>query len=439
MEAMEKVKSSRYTSSLASILTMIGVAVGLGNVWRFPYMMGSYGGSAFLLVYLLFTIAFAIPALMAELAIGRLGRNGIYDAFGNAFGQKAGRVIGSLLLTAVIIAGSYYAVVIANLVYTTAYSLFIGFSEEQLPHFQESLGNPWLQYGITLVLILLAFWVIDRGLKKGIERISTIVVPFFMLALIYLIIFTLTRPQALQYLRGFLQPDFTAMSSTEVFAALGQAFFSVGLGGTFIVVYGSYLKEEANLPKVALFTGLGDVGASLLVSLFLVPAILLLGLDMGAGPGLIFNTLPALFGQMPLGRMIGSIFLLAIVAVAFLSLIASYEVPVSSIAPVLQKFSRRQIIAAFVILQAVLSLPSTLYPELIGILDMVCGSGMQVFGSGLSILGLCWGIGKIGASQQFWGNDHAGTFGELLFQWLKWVIPAVLLAVLLGYIYTIVA
>jgi NSS family neurotransmitter:Na+ symporter len=416
---------------------MIGVAVGLGNVWRFPYMMGSYGGSAFLAVYLMFTVAFAFPALMAEMALGRAARGGVFVAFTKAAGPRLGKAIAVILLTTVIIAGSYYAVVIANLAYTAAFSLFIGFKHENLTEFESSLSNPWLQYAITMGLIFTSFYVIHRGLRKGIERISTIVVPFFLLVILYLIVYTLNLPGAFDQLIAFLRPDFSVMTPTDVFAALGQSFFSVGLGGTFIVVYGSFIKDKRSIPRLAITTVFGDLGASLLVSLFLVPAILVLGMDIGSGPGLIFNTLPRMFSVMPMGRVVGSLFLLALVAVAFLSLIAAYQVPVTSFQQlIIPGITRNHIIIGLALIQAGLSLPSCIYPELIGILDLIFGSGMQVFGSALAVIGVVWGLGKEKLLFQLFGHAKHGTIGMITFRWLRYVVPVVLFAVLVGYIYS---
>ncbi len=417
---------------------MIGVAVGLGNVWRFPYMMGSYGGSAFLVVYLFFTIAFAIPALMAEIALGRETEGGTLVAFTKSLGRRWGKIIGYALVITVLVATSYYAVVVSNVVYTGFFSIFNGFNPSNLELHQQGLSNGIVQYTIGVVLISAALFVVFKGLRKGIEVLSKIFIPFFVIAIVYLIFFVFSIEGATEKLFNFLQPDLAALTSEQVFAALGQAFFSVGLGGTFIVVYGRYLKKEESIPRIAAFTGLGDVGASLLVSLFLVPAILVFGLDMTSGPGLIFTTLPNLFAQMPSGQFVGSIFLLALSFVAFLSLTAGYEVISGSInREIFPKIKRGNVIVAIGILQALLMLPSTIYPDLIGILDMVFGSGMQVLGSILSVIGLVWGLGKVTALRQIFGNSDT-AWNRFALAWLKWVMPIVLLSVLVGYIYGLV-
>jgi NSS family neurotransmitter:Na+ symporter len=300
---------------------MIGVAVGLGNVWRFPYMMGSYGGSAFLVTYFIFTMLFAFPALIAEISLGKTYPKGTIAAFEAIFKAPLGRLLGYLLVGVVSIAGSYYAVVVANVLFTALFSIAKGFSESTNPDYQQTLGNGTIQYLFTVFVIILALIVSSQGLKKGIERISMFIMPFFVISILYMIWYAWSLPDTLAAVQSFLQPDLDAFGSTEVFAALGQAFFSVGLGGTFVVVYSGYISEDKEITRVAVFTCLGDLGSSVLVSLFLVPVILVFGLQMNAGPSLIFNTLPELFTVLPAGRWIGSLFLISLFMVAFLSLL----------------------------------------------------------------------------------------------------------------------
>lgn len=428
-------QTPKYTSGLTTILTMVGVAVGLGNVWRFPYMMGSYGGSAFLAIYLLFTLLFAFPALMAEMALGRMSGKGTLDAFRSLFGKAWGSATGYLLLSVVTVAGSYYAVVVANVVFTTAYSVIHGFNIASTPHFEVLLSDNILQYAITIAMIITCLYVIHKGLTHGIEWLSKIIMPFFVLALLYMIFHALSLPGAVDKFFTFLRPDLNALTSTEVFAALGQAFFSVGLGGTFVLVYAGFMNEKESIPKMALLTGLGDVGASVLVSLFLVPSILVFGLDMASGPGLIFNTFPQLFGTMPGGRWIGSLFLIALSLVAFLSLIAAYQVPFVSVRNEKPHLSQKKILIVIGIIQATLALPSAFHPELIGVLDLIFGSGMQVLGSVLCILGLTWSLKKSTVLQGMFSDEANSKTSTIFYFWIKWVIPFALILVLFGYIY----
>ena len=423
-----------FTSRLSSILTLLGVAIGLGNVWRFPYMMGRYGGSAFLIVYLLFTLFFAFPALMAEMTIGRRSGNGTVDAFRMTFGRLAGGIVGYMLLVVITIAGAYYAVVVANVMFTTGFSMVIGFNPDTSPVYENLLSNGWVQYGMTVALIIASVYVIHRGLVNGIEQISKVVMPLFFLALIYMIARAWLMPGALEKVKGFLQPDWSALQAPELFAALGQAFFSVGLGGTFVVVYAGFLRKEENIPGVALATGLGDAGASLLFSLFLVPSVLVLGIPMDSGPSLIFDTFPRLFHEMPGGRFVGSLFLLSIAIVAFLSLVAAYQVPFTSIQHEQPSFSKKRILWIIGSLQIVLSFPCAFFPEIIGTLDLIFGSGMQVLGSALCILGLTWGLKRSEVFQDMLKVVRPGAVHNAIYFWIQWIIPLALLAVLVNYV-----
>jgi NSS family neurotransmitter:Na+ symporter len=402
-------------------------------------MMGKYGGAAFFAVYLAFMLLFSVPSRMAEIALGRASGGGTLVAFRKVFGNKAGSVVGFILLFSLLIAASYYAVVVGNVLFTTFFSIANGFNQQNIPVFQEGLSSGWQQYGITLLLVSAALYVVHRGLKNGIELVSKIAVPFFAAAILYLIIFAFSLPGAVEKLTEFLRPDLAALTAEQVFAALGQSFFSVGLGGTFMVAYGAYLKSDADIPRIAIATSFGDLGASLMASLFLVPTILVFSLDIASGPGLIFATLPELFSRLPMGRLTGSLFLTALSAVAFLSMIAAYEVLVSSVTGVLFKEKNRsRVIIGVGVLMALLTLPTSLYPDLIGILDLVFGSGMQVFGSVLAVLGITWGLGKARSVDQIFGNDEAKPLKSFTLFWLKWVVPAVLLSVLAGYVYSLI-
>ena len=443
-----------FSTRFATLMTMAGVAIGLGNVWRFPYMMGRYGGSAFLIVYLVFVVLFAVPALMAEWALGRQTRRGPVGAFTEAFGPLAGRIIGALLLATVLVADSYYLVVIANIVYAGGFSIVHGFGPEHLPAFEAGIGHGRLQYAIALGVLAMTLLVIHRGLRRGIEATSKVFVPFAGVIVLILVAYTLSLPGALVQLGRFLHPDFSALGAEQLFAALGQAFFSAGLGGTFMLVYGSYLRDNESIPGAAVLTALGDAGAALMAALFIVPAILVFGLDMSAGPSLIFATLPQLFGSMPGGQLVGSLFLIALAVMAFLSNVAAIEVFVDGIGELVpMRMQRGGIILVVLGVEAALMLPSALVPGTIGTLDLIFGSGMQVLGSALAVAALVWGLGQVTTLKQMFGargatrasGENSGTaraarsvtaWQASLFWWLRWVVPGALFAILLGYIHS---
>ena len=420
-----------FSTRIATILTMIGVAVGLGNVWRFPYMMGQYGGSAFLVIYLIFVLVFAIPAITAEWSLGRFARHGPIGAMERAFGPF-GRWIGYLLVLTVLIANSYYVVIVGNVAFSAIFSIATGFTPESIPIYNARLGNGALQATVAFSVIGVALWVVHKGIGKGIERVSKLFVPLFGIMIITLIIMALRLPGATTALRAFLAPDFSQLTPTSVFAALGQAFFSLSLGGTFYLVYGSYLRDDENIPKAAIVTGIGDAGAALLASLFIVPTVLALGLNMQAGPSLIFETLPVMFAAIPAGRIIGTAFLIGLWMMAFLSTVAAFQVIVAALTDSFRlSLTKSALIVGGV--EAVLMLPSALNPEIIGTLDLIFGSGMQMLGSALTIIALFWGCDKAVAAMQIFGGKTEGIRSVYLL-WLRWVVPATLGVMLVLYV-----
>lgn len=428
----------RFSGALVTVLTMAGVSIGLGNVWRFPYMMGQHGGSAFLVVYLLFAVLISVPALTAEWALGRETRQGPVGAFARAFGERAGRLIGLAFLFGVLIADSYYIVIIANISWSTGFSLVRGFSPATLSDFQVTLGNGPLQYALSVAIAAAAAFVVHRGLRRGIEVVSRLFVPFFALAIIYLVIHTMSLPGALAEVGAFMSPDFSEIGGREIFAAMGQAFYSVGVGGTLMLVYGSYLNSTTRIPGSAAATVFSDVGAAVMASLFIVPAVLVYGLNLESGPGLIFETLPRLFAEMPGGRWLAPLFLLALTLVAFLSAVAAIEVFVAGFSDG-ERFglSRDQAVVIALALLILMMLPSALYPPFIGWADLVFGSGMMVTGGLIAIVALTWRLGRATTLRQIFGNEE-GRFAAFYYAWLRWVIPVILLAILIGYIQSVI-
>lgn len=424
-----------FSSELSTLLTMAGAAIGLGNVWRFPYMMGSYGGSAFLLVFLFCTVFFAIPAVMGEWALGRHTRHGPIGAFSAALGPKLGRVIGYSLVITVIIANSYYLVVIGNIFYSAYFAITQGFDSQSIPVFQQNLSNGSLQYGVSCILLLAAIFTVYKGLRNGIEVVSKLFVPFFFLTMLYLIFAAFQLPGASEQMLVFLTPDFGQINSEVIFTAMGQAFFSMGLGGTYILIYGSYMNASSSLPKQALFTAFSDTSAALLAGMFIFPVCLVLGFKLDTGPNLIFVTMPALFEQMPGGQILGAFFLLALSMVAFLSAIAALEVIVGGLSDSGDiPLSRKKIVIIIGIIELLLMVGPAMRPEIIGTLDLIFGSGTQVLGSCLALIALTFGFKKSITLKQVFGKEK-GLIPRIYFFWIHWVVPCVLLLVLISFIF----
>lgn len=423
------IRGEFFSGRLAAWLSMVGVAIGLGNVWRFPYMMGQHGGSAFLLVYAALALLLAMPVLAAEWALGRALRAGPVPSFRASFGQRAGLVIGAVLVVSIVIADSYYIVVIANIVYTAGFGLGNGFGAESGAALAAGLDDGATQYALALLVLAAACAVMALGVREGIERVSRWFVPTFGIVVLYLVVNALLLDGVGAKLLLFLRPDFTLLGATDVFAAMGQAVFSLGVGGTIMLVYGGYLDNETPLISTALATALGDMAGALLAALFIVPSVLYFGLDMAAGPGLVFSTLPKLFAVMPGGRWLGVAFLAAFVLMAFLSALAALEVGLVGLRDVGGgRWSRRRLAMLLFAVEAVLMLPSAFWPSIIGTLDMLFGSGMQTLGALAAVLALGWGMRRSEAMKQLFANGIGRWQAGLVF-WLRWVVPAALLVI----------
>ena len=424
-----------FSSFLTTVLTLLGVAVGLGNVWRFPYMMGTYGGSAFLLLFVVLMCVVAIPALMCELALARAYRGATITVLRKSFGPL-GRVLGYVLIIGVLCSGSYYTLVVGNVFYSAWYVVLHGFTAHNLDDFGARLGNPALQFSVGLAVLWAGLFVIWRGLKRGIERVSETFVPFFFMVALYLVYVAFSLPGAGGAVREFLQPDFSQIGATEVFAALGQCFFSVGLGASFALVYGKFISDDTNLASVAILSASGDTLASILATLFIVPTVIIFGMQLNGGPTLLFQTVPALLSQMPTGRIVGSFLLLALSLVAFLSAVAVFQVVTVALEeePIGRWLGRTRLLLLIGALETLLMIYPAWQPQIIGILDLVIGSGFMVSGGLLAVLAITWSYGRSRAMQQIFTTAGAAPSGvqKLVFLWTRYVIPIALSAILVA-------
>ncbi len=422
-----------FTSFLTTLLTLLGVAVGLGNVWRFPYMMGTYGGSAFLLLFIVLMCLIAVPALMCELALARAHRGATITVLTKSFGP-VGRVLGYVLVIGVLCSGSYYTLVVGNVFYSAWYAILHGFSAANLSDFNEGLGNSGLQFVISLTVLWAGLFVIGRGLKSGIERVSETFVPFFFIVAIYLVYAALSLPGATAAMSEFLWPDFSRIGLTELFAALGQCFFSVGLGATFVLVYGKFISDETKLGRVAILTASGDTLASILATLFIVPTVIVFGMELNGGPTLLFETVPALLSQMPAGRMVGIFMLGALSLVSFLSAVAVYQVVVLSFLdePIGKWLGKTRLLLAIGLIETLAMIYPGWHPEIIGILDLIIGSGFMVTGGLLAVVSITWCYGRAGAMQQIFTTENPGPVYALVFIWMRYVIPIALFSILMA-------
>jgi NSS family neurotransmitter:Na+ symporter len=418
-----------FGSRFGSVMALIGVAVGLANVWRFPYMAGNYGGAAFVAIYVALTFLMGIPAIMAEWTLGRYTRQGPAGAFVTA-GMPGGRFIGYVLFFTIFMAESYYTFVVGQVLFYAFETAFVGRAGPDPAGFYERTLTgitPWNLVATASTFVAVAF-VIHLGVRKGIESISRIVMPLVFVSLLVVIARSVTLPGAMEGVRFFLLPDLSKVSGETILAALGQVFFSLSLGGTFFLLYGSYLRAEENIPVTAVQTAFGDLTAALLGGLAILPAVFAMGVAPTAGPSLLFITLPGVFGAMPGGAVVGGIFFAALFGAAFLSAIAAMEVIVDGFRHY-TGWSRDRSLVLLVALNFLASLPSMASSKILGWNDLVWGSTMQPVGSALTLVALGWFVSRGKALAEI-NQGSSIRIGSFWIFWIRWVIPAAIVTIL---------
>jgi NSS family neurotransmitter:Na+ symporter len=419
-----------FASRFGTLMTIVGVAIGLGNVWRFPYMVGKFGGAAFVLFYILVSVVIGVPALMAEFALGRFSRRGPVGAFAAA-GLPFGRFVGWFFFVVVTAATGYYTAVIGWVLYYAigqlALALHVPFDASAVlpPDSGFVLKSFVLQLVCTGVVIVTCALVVIKGLRAGIERASTVVLPVLLVVILVLMARSLTLPGAMAGVRWYiLKFRFVDLTPAVMVAAIGHAIFSLSLGGTFMVVYGSYLDANESLARPAIWTVIGDTGSALLAGFAVIPAVFALGLEPTSGPGLIFATLPKVFAAIPAGGFFGCLFFVGLFGAGYLSDIGAFEVLVAGITDNTRLSRTRAVwvISAGVFLIAI---PPTINNRIFVPWDLTFGSGMQTLGSLVAVLAVGWCMARSATLREL-GERGERPAPLWLFYWIRFGIPAII-------------
>jgi neurotransmitter:Na+ symporter, NSS family len=422
-----------FGSRFGAIMTMTGVAVGLGNVWRFPYMVGTFGGAPFVLFYLAAALLIGVPALMTEYALGRHTRRGTVGAFA-AGGFPFGRQVGWFFFCVVVAATAYYSAVIGWVLYhalaraAAAAGLAIDAAAILPPARGFAARSFLLQLACTGAVLVGCGLVLVRGLRAGIERASTIVMPSVFVILVVLAARSLTLPGAGEGVRWFiLKAQWSDLTPAVMMAAIGQMVFSLSLGGTFMVIYGSYLTDREPLGRTALWTTLGDAGTAMLAGLAILPAVFALQMAPSQGPGLVFATLPQVFDAIPAGWLFGLLFFTGLFGAAFLSNVAALEVLVAGLTDNLG-LPRRRAVWLMVAAAFAVAIPPSINMAVFLPWDLTFGSGMQTLGALVAVLTVGWCMHRASALRALSVDGHRPA-PVWLYNWIRFGIPACILAV----------
>ena len=422
-----------FASRFGGLMTIVGVSIGLGHVWRFPYMVGKFGGAAFVLFYTLVSVVIGVPALMAEFALGRHTRRGPVGAF-QLGGLPLGRYVGWFFFFVVTAATGYYSAVIGWVLYYTVGQVamvgHIPFDAAAIlpPDHGFVLKSFLLQLAFTGFVILACAAVVLRGVRKGIEVVSTIVLPSMTIVTILVMIRSLTLPGAMAGVRWYLlEFRFADLTANVMAAAIGHAIFALSLGGTFMVVYGSYLHADEKLARPALWTVIGDTGSSLIAGLAVIPAVFAFKLEPASGPGLIFNTLPKVFAAMPAGWLFGSLFFVSLFGAGYLSDIGAVEVLVAGLTDN-TRLTRKRAVWIMAAACFVLAIPPSINNAIFVPWDLTFGSGMQTLGSLLAVITVAWCLNRAAALKQLFGAGEQPV-PMWIFYWIRFGIPVIILGV----------
>ncbi len=324
-----------FSSKFGIIAAAAGSAIGLGNIWRFPYIAGENGGGAFLVVYLVFILAIGIPVMTSEFVIGRSSRKNPYGAFKLLAPGKPWFIIGITGVAAAYMILAFYTVVAGwtlEYIYQAITGNLIGKSDTQLA----TMFNDFTASSLRPVIWFLVFmcftgWIVIAGVKNGIERYTKILMPFLFFLLIALCIRSLTLKGSMEGVRFLFHPDFSKITPKVILEALGQAFFSLSIGMGTLITYGSYIGKNDNLMSSAFSVAGADTIIAVIAGIAIFPAVFALGGSPSSGTGLVFIVLPGIFRQIPMGNIFAIMFFVLLAVAAVTSTISLLEVIVANL------------------------------------------------------------------------------------------------------------
>ena len=445
MEGQETIKRGTWGSKIAFIFAATGSAIGLGNIWRFPTMVSQHGGAVFVLVYILAVALIGFTVMLAELTIGRHAQKNPVGAIGHIKPHSPWKFIGYVgVITGVCIL-SYYSVVAGWTVGYMVKSASGAFSGEVTSQLTEKIYTEFTSDPLQVIFLLFLFigittYIISKGVKKGIERWTKVLMPVLFLLIIFLAVRALTLPRASIGLTYYLRPVFSKLSGTVVLFALGQAFFSLSLGMGTMITYGSYISKSDNLVSSAGWVTLSDTFIALLAGLIIFPTLAFADQPMGVGGfGLVFQIFPIIFSQIPGGYTFALLFFTLLCVAALTSTISLLEVPVAYLVDE-REWSRKKAALAVGFISFVIGVPSALSfggmkfftkIEFFGRFDFIFGNISLAVGALFICLfvGYVWGV-KNAIKEIFSGNPRFKIKPLWVFS-LKFLSPIAIIFILI--------
>ena len=449
---MEK-KRERFDSHIGMILAMAGSAVGLGNLWRFPFLAAQNGGGAFIFVYLILLLTICIPVLMTEITLGRKCRTNVtrvYDDLGAPRWRWAGFIT---LLTPIVIM-AFYTVVggwsVKYLVQACTFS-FTAPDADYAGAFGGFISSTWEPLVYTIIFLVITAAANFGGVKNGIERFSKPMMTVLSVTIILVAIRSLTLPGASEGTKYLLIPDFSKIDGKVLITALGQAFMSLSIGIGILLTYGSYVKTKEDIAMTAITTGLIDTLFAIIAGLAIIPAVYAIAFMNGAepainaGPGLVFITLPGVFASMPGGSIIAILFFLSLLLAAVTSAISMLEVIVRYFIEEWKQSRNTSVVTSMILIiilgcvcslsQGTLSGISILGMNIFDFFDVISSDVLITVGSLIMVLFAGWRIKKADFLDELTGHNTSTTPRWIFsFVWfmVRWVAPVIIIVIMLS-------
>lgn len=416
-----------FTGKFGVIAAAAGSAVGLGNIWRFPYVVGENGGGAFLLVYILFIFAIGIPVMVSELLIGRRSQKNVFGAFKTLAPDKPFfMIVGIMGVGAAFMILAFYSVVAGwtlEYTYMAIGDNLLDKSSTELSAFFESFSESTTgPIGWMVLFMTLTAGIVIGGVKKGIERYTKILMPILFVIIVVLCINSAMLPGAGEGFAFLFKPDFSKVTGSVILEALGQAFFSLSIGMGVIATYGSYIQKKENLLNTAISVSIADTLIAVLAGVAIFPAVFAFGINPSAGPGLVFETLPNVFNQMAGGYLFSVAFFLLLVIAALTSSVSLLEVVVAYFSEEL-KMNRKlaTIVAASVITG--LGILCVIYEKVFSFFDKTSSNILLPLGGIFIAIFVGWILGKAKTKDELEAHGGKARFVGFLMIVLKVIAP----------------
>ena len=434
-------KRDSFGSRFGALVAMAGSAVGLGNLWRFPYLVGENGGAAFIIIYILMSFLICLPIFICEFVVGRRSQENAYSSFRDLSGGSWWKYVGMMTVIVPLIVTSYYSVVggwsIEYLFKSLAFSFTLGESQAAISTmFGDFVSSPWFPLATHTLFLLITAVIVAAGIKGGIEKFSKVMMPMLFVIVLGIALYSMMLPGAKAGLDYLFNPDFSKIDAKACAAALGQAFFSLSIGFGTIMTYASYVSKKENVMFQSMATAASDLAFALIAGMAIMPAVFAFGLNPQSGPGLVFETLPYVFSQMPAGGVVAILFFLALLVAAVTSSISMFEVGVAYLVEEkkLPRIGACAIIFAFCwVLGAFCSLSFGPLSEfrlfgrnIFDFFDNLSSNVLMTLGSLLTVLFVGWRLKKTDIYDEFTNggtiSTNAKIFGVLWFL-IRYICP----------------